>query len=43
MVTSAGCALQLEGNKSVVDGVSTAGLNSPAAEGVGWVVVWKVQ
>lgn len=35
--------LHLEGNKGVVDGVSTAGLDGPAALGVVWVVVGKVQ
>lgn len=43
VVTTAGGALQLEGSKSVVDSISTAGLDGPAAMGVGWVVVGKVQ
>lgn len=35
--------LQLEGSKGVVDGVSSSGLDGPAAKGIGWVVVGKVQ
>lgn len=42
-VTTAGGGLQLKGSKGVVDGVSTTGLDGPAAMGVGWVVVGKVQ
>lgn len=41
-VTEAGRSLQLESSKGVVNGVSTGSLDGPAAQGVGWVVVWKV-
>lgn len=41
-VTEARRALQLEGSKGVVNSVSTGGLDGPAAQGVGWVVIWKV-
>lgn len=43
MVTTAGGAFQLEGSKSVINSISTVGLNSPTAKGVCWVVVGKVQ
>lgn len=43
IVATAGGGLQLEGSKSVVDSISPAGLEGPAAMRVGWVVVGKVQ